>query len=162
MQQSIVAFQQDEEQHWVAKLACGHSQHVRHDPPWQSRPWVTTDSGRKKMLGATLQCNKCDMPKLPTKDLLVVLNTSTKISEKTFPPELLSNDLLPDNIWAEIVIVSGQIQLIFDDSSSIKAIAKGFLLDSEYNGVTPPQTAFRLKPCGPVEFHITLYERETV
>ena len=60
MKQAIVAFHQDEEGHWVADLACGHSQHVRHDPPWQVRPWVTTQSGRDSFLGATLDCVRCD------------------------------------------------------------------------------------------------------
>jgi hypothetical protein len=33
MQRQVIKFYQDEEQHWVAGLDCGHSQHVRHDPP---------------------------------------------------------------------------------------------------------------------------------
>jgi len=45
MKQKINAFHQNEELHWVADLACGHSQHVRHDPPWQSRPWTRTRRG---------------------------------------------------------------------------------------------------------------------
>lgn len=59
MLQAIVGFHQDEEQHWVADLACGHAQHVRHDPPWQNRPWVMTEAGRKDKLGAELNCLKC-------------------------------------------------------------------------------------------------------
>ncbi|MEG2357417.1 DUF3565 domain-containing protein [Acinetobacter sp.] len=59
MLQAIVGFHQDEEQHWVADLACGHAQHVRHDPPWQNRPWVVTEAGRKGKLGAELNCLKC-------------------------------------------------------------------------------------------------------
>jgi len=35
-------FHQDEDSDWVAALECGHSQHVRHDPPWMERPWVLT------------------------------------------------------------------------------------------------------------------------
>ena len=61
MQQAIIGFYQDEEQHWVAKLACGHGQHVRHTPPWQNRPWVLTPEGREKMLGLELNCLKCGM-----------------------------------------------------------------------------------------------------
>jgi len=45
MQQAIVGFHLDEDLaqqccSWVADLACGHTQHVRHDPPWQNRTWV--------------------------------------------------------------------------------------------------------------------------
>jgi hypothetical protein len=52
-------FHQDEEGHWVADLECGHSQHVRHDPPWQVRPWVTTAEGRASRLGFPLSCRRC-------------------------------------------------------------------------------------------------------
>lgn len=60
MEQPIVGFHQDEERHWVAELACGHFQHVRHDPPWFFRPWVQTEAGRASKLGARLACKKCD------------------------------------------------------------------------------------------------------
>ena len=60
MRQAIIGFHQDEEQHWVADLACGHSQHVRHTPPWQNRPWVMTEQGRQEKLGMTLECKTCD------------------------------------------------------------------------------------------------------
>jgi diadenosine tetraphosphate (Ap4A) HIT family hydrolase len=55
----IAGFHTDDEGHWVAELECGHGQHVRHDPPWQLRPWVTTPEGRAGMLGTTLRCRRC-------------------------------------------------------------------------------------------------------
>jgi len=55
----IIGFHRDEESHWVADLECGHTQHVRHDPPWQSRPWVTTEAGRASRLGMELGCLLC-------------------------------------------------------------------------------------------------------
>jgi hypothetical protein len=60
MKQKITSFYRDEANHWTAMLACGHSQHVRHDPPWQSRPWVETDEGRAAHIGRILECKKCD------------------------------------------------------------------------------------------------------
>jgi hypothetical protein len=60
MKQPITGFHKDEHGHWVAELACGHTQHVRHDPPWQLRPWVVTEEGRKKYLGHELNCKLCD------------------------------------------------------------------------------------------------------
>lgn len=60
MQQAIIGFYLDDEQHWVAQLACGHNQHVRHTPPWQNRPWVLTKEGRDKKLGMMLECKLCD------------------------------------------------------------------------------------------------------
>ena len=59
MKQRIVGYHKDVLDDWVAELACGHFQHVRHDPPWQNRPWVETQEGRDKMLGYPLSCKKC-------------------------------------------------------------------------------------------------------
>ena len=60
MKQAICGYHQDEEHHWVAQLACGHFQHVRHKPPFINRPWVILLSGRQAMLGHRLKCKKCD------------------------------------------------------------------------------------------------------
>jgi hypothetical protein len=60
VQRIIVGFHKDEEGHWVADLDCGHTRHVRHDPPWQNRPWVETEEGRSRFLGTQLNCVKCD------------------------------------------------------------------------------------------------------
>ena len=60
MDKRIVGFHRDGERHWVAELECGHNQHVRHDPPWMSRPWVVTPEGRASRLGTPLDCKKCD------------------------------------------------------------------------------------------------------
>ena len=55
----IVGFHRDGEGHWVADLECGHGQHVRHEPPLASRPWVVTVGGRASMLGTALGCVRC-------------------------------------------------------------------------------------------------------
>ena len=60
MQSQIVAYHKDDENHWVAELACGHFQHVRHKPPFINRPWVISVDGRQEMLGHQLKCKKCD------------------------------------------------------------------------------------------------------
>ncbi|MEO8909975.1 MAG: DUF3565 domain-containing protein [Gemmatimonadaceae bacterium] len=59
MPREIVGFHSDEEGDWVADLACGHTQHVRHDPPWQNRPWVTSGNSRAKFIGTNLGCVEC-------------------------------------------------------------------------------------------------------
>ncbi len=60
MQQLIIGFHQDELGDWVADLRCGHGQHVRHQPPLSSRPWVLTEAGRQAHLGTRLNCKRCD------------------------------------------------------------------------------------------------------
>ena len=60
MKQEIISFHQDDEGDWVAELACGHTRHVRHNPPWMNRPWVTTVQGRHKFIGVIIECKTCD------------------------------------------------------------------------------------------------------
>lgn len=60
MKRTIIGFDRDEEGDWVALLECGHTQHVRHNPPLVSRPWVLTEAGRRRFLGHELDCKRCD------------------------------------------------------------------------------------------------------
>ena len=60
MEQMIIGYHLDEENDWVAQLQCGHSQHVRHNPPWMNREWVITEAGRQSKIGEKLECLKCD------------------------------------------------------------------------------------------------------
>lgn len=60
MKQKIVGFHLDSENHWVANLACGHKQHVRHDPPMVERQWVLSEDERQKRIGTSLNCKRCD------------------------------------------------------------------------------------------------------
>jgi hypothetical protein len=60
MYQKIIGFHQDEFDDWVADLQCGHTQHVRHHPPFQNRPWVVDDESRKEYIGHKLNCVECD------------------------------------------------------------------------------------------------------
>lgn len=58
----ITGFHQDDAGDWVAELECGHTQHVRHNPPWESRPWVVADDTRQARVGTTLRCVLCAEP----------------------------------------------------------------------------------------------------
>ncbi|MFB4393575.1 MULTISPECIES: DUF3565 domain-containing protein [unclassified Pseudomonas] len=55
----ITGFHLDEEGHWVAELSCGHTQHLRHQPPWQSRPWVLDPQQRQQHIGTPFDCGWC-------------------------------------------------------------------------------------------------------
>lgn len=60
MKQPIVGWHQDEQGDWVAELACGHGQHVRHAPPLSFRPWVLEPEGRARFIGFVLDCVRCN------------------------------------------------------------------------------------------------------
>lgn len=57
---TIAGFHQDEAGDWVADLACGHRQHVRHRPPWQVRPWAVDPTLRAARIGMAIECPSCD------------------------------------------------------------------------------------------------------
>ena len=59
MERRITGFHQDDDGDWVADLECGHTQHVRHDPPWQVREWVVTEAGRAEKVGTEWECGWC-------------------------------------------------------------------------------------------------------
>lgn len=56
---------------WRAILICGHRQHIRHNPPLVSRPWVLTEEGRSRFLGVALDCKACDEGE-PVSDAMVL------------------------------------------------------------------------------------------
>ncbi|WVV47676.1 DUF3565 domain-containing protein [Pseudomonas sp. NA13] len=56
---TVTGFHQDEDGHWVAELSCGHTQHLRHQPPWQSRAWVLDPGQRIEKIGQPFDCGWC-------------------------------------------------------------------------------------------------------
>ena len=76
MKSKITGFSQDAQGDWVAELSCGHRQHVRHDPPWRTRPWVLTGEGRRGKIGAELECSECGPGEAPP------LGTVSKVERK--------------------------------------------------------------------------------
>ena len=60
MRRAVIGFDQDDKGDWVAQLDCGHGQHMRHDPPWTVREWVTTEESRASHIGMEIECKRCD------------------------------------------------------------------------------------------------------
>jgi hypothetical protein len=56
----IIAFRQDEHGEWIAELECGHARHMRHNPQWMVRPWITTEEGRSQFVGHKIPCSPCE------------------------------------------------------------------------------------------------------
>jgi len=151
MQRAICGYHRDDEGHWVADLNCGHSRHVRHDPPWQNRPWVTTPEGRQQFLGTPLDCLKCNMPRLP--DHLTATGYIERFQQDTLPAIYLSDHRVVEH-WLKIVVQSGK--LLYQGQSCVEEYA-GFTLEPGFDGIVKPDAQFRLKPLGEVEGCIIYY-----
>ena len=60
MKRRVISFRQDEANDWYVELSCGHTRHMRHNPPWFNRPWVEIAEKREQFLGTQLDCRECE------------------------------------------------------------------------------------------------------
>lgn len=142
----ITGFHQDDAGDWIAQLACGHAQHVRHQPPWQSRPWVGDAAGRAEKVGAPIDCSLCEMPAAPAG--LAEYRRSATFNESSIPAGLLRDHETKPGVWARIVIEAGQLDY------TIYSPLRTFLLTPGQPGIIPPCVAHNVKADRPVSFHV--------
>jgi tellurite methyltransferase len=109
MHRRIIEFHQDGEGDWIAELACLHSQHVRHRPPFFDRPWVLEDAGREARLGTDLDCPLCDRCELP--DDLHLARTAGPFDESTLPPGLRRPHHVASGSWGVLRVLAGDAEL---------------------------------------------------
>ena len=143
---TITDFHRDAVGDWVAQLACGHEQHVRHRPPWQLRPWVTTEAGRAERLGTDIDCPLCVMPTLP--EAVRPYKRTTTFTEVTVSSGLLRDHHTKAGVWALIVVETGRLGYTLDSP------AFTFVLTPERPGVIPPEIGHRVTVLGPVSFYV--------
>ena len=107
MLRSITGFHQDEAGGWVAELSCLHGQHIRHNPPFQNRPWVLTDAGRAEHTGTDIACPLCDRAELPGG--LELTRTAGPFDQDTIPPALRKDHVVGEGRWACLRVIEGTI-----------------------------------------------------
>jgi len=150
VERAITGYHHDEHADWVAELACGHDQHVRHHPPFQQRPWVMSDQGRASRIGSPLSCPLCDRGELPTG--LRLVRASPEWDEDTMPASLRRAHRLPARTWGRIVLRHGRLRLTL-------ATVGGLELELAGHGAThgiPPDLDHAVEPLGRVRFSIDL------
>jgi tellurite methyltransferase len=144
MQRKIVGFHQDSDGVWVADLECSHPQHVRHDPPWQDRAWVMTESGRQDKLGAELTCLFCNMATVP--EDAKTYKMTARLTETTVPAGLLQDHRLKAGVWGHLVVAEGKLEYTCDRGV--------FVLQPGVVGTIEPEVVHRVRPLGSVIFHV--------
>lgn len=143
MKRPIIGYGTDEENDWFAILDCGHCQHVRHQPPFVNRSWVTTKAGRQRFLGHELDCVRCDRLELP--------DAETLVQERWTSKNRADWSELEKGQWARVVPEQGQLRC------QIPALDVDMQLSPAVPGIIPPQTAFRLTPGKKANFHLDMY-----
>ena len=107
MIRAIERFHLDEHGDWVAELSCLHAQHVRHQPPFQERPWVETEHGRSARIGSDIECPLCDRAELP--DGLHVVRTAGPFDAGTVPAALQREHRVAEHTWASVRVLAGTL-----------------------------------------------------
>ncbi len=144
MERPITGFRQDDEGHWVAELACGHTQHVRHAPPFELRPWVLSETGRAEKIGQVLDCVFCNMARLP-EDVKPYKRTPS-FDEHSVPKGLLRDHTTRPGVWAQIHVEAGRLE--YTCRQGVFVLKPGTL------GIVEPEVPHHVRPLGPVLFHV--------
>lgn len=146
----IVGFASDSEEgvgSWIARLACGHTQHVRHKPPFQNAEWVMSEAGRQAMIGSRPKCALCRMPRLPPK--AQVYKETAVFDEHTVPAGLRSSHQLRAETWGQIVVWQGRLDYVIESTPPL-----AFVLRPGVTGAIAPQSPHRVSPQTGARFQV--------
>ncbi|MEP6654625.1 MAG: DUF3565 domain-containing protein [Myxococcales bacterium] len=124
---------------WVAILACGHVQHVRHRPPFQDAAWVLSTEGRAGKQGVRLTCVLCQMPRLPP--LATTYKETAIFDERTVPTGLLARHALRADTWGRIVVIEGRVEYVVESDSPLR-----FVLRPGIDGGVAPEQPHHVTP----------------
>lgn len=153
MERKITGFHLDAEQDWVAELDCYHNQHVRHNPPFINRPWVSTEAGRNEKIGATLYCKRCDQLEFPEE--LKPYKRTPEFTELTVPKGLLKDHSTKTGTWGLINVIEGSLHYTVNYPET-----KTMELTKGQQGVVVPCMLHSVKPNGRVVFYVEFYLKE--
>jgi tellurite resistance-related uncharacterized protein len=149
MERPIIRYGHDDIGDWVATLSCGHLQHVRHNPPFINRSWVTTEKGRRSKIGKILNCVRCDRFELP--DGFVTYKKTPIFTEESFPTGLKNDHSTQAGIWAKIIVTKGKLRYCVD------TLEIDLELSLDKPGIIVPEVLHSMEPLGTVNFFIEFY-----
>jgi tellurite methyltransferase len=149
MKRPISRFAFDADGAPIAILSCGHPQHVRHEPPFINRPWVTTEEGRRSKLGELLNCLRCEQFELP--DDFLLYKKTPLFTETTVPAALQKDHSTKAGVWAKIVILQGRLRY------RVESLNLDVELSQQSVGIVVPEVLHRVEPLGEVRFFVEFY-----
>jgi len=153
MQRRITGFVLDEHGDWIASLDCGHRQHVRHDPPFTSRPWVVSSEGRADRIGSGWPCSLCDRFEVPAG--FVAYKRTPEFTEVTVPQGLRRDHSTKRGVWAKIRVLEGTLRY------HVPALNRQFDVTPEAPGIVIAEVVHHVEPLGPVRFYVEFFRAPT-
>ncbi len=149
MERPVTEFNLDDKDDWVASLGCGHTIHVRHNPPFQNRPWVLTHKGREETIGTMFDCVHCDRFEIP--EGFISYFKSPVFSHDTIPDGLKRGHSTKAGVWAKIIVESGRLRYC------IPTVGAEVELSENSPGVVAPEIPHHIEPVGKVSFFVEFY-----
>lgn len=153
MHRAMTGFHQDAEAHWVAELSCGHTQHVRHRPPFELRPWVVSPEGRSGRIGQTLDCVRCDRREMPEGH--APYKRTLQFTEGSIPAGLLRHHSTKPGVWGRIIVERGALELYEGEVSAPRQV-----VTPDNSCVILPEVEHRVSPIGEVAFYVEFWKAE--
>ncbi len=153
VERTIMGFHEDDRGDHVAELACGHGQHVRHQPPFRLRPWIVDPGERAERIGATLDCPLCDRAERP--EGLRFARSSPVWDEQTIPAGLRRSHRMAGGTWGELQVIEGRMRFVMASEPVLDVVVR-----TDSAQAIPPEVAHRVEPLGPVRFSITYFTTE--
>jgi tellurite resistance-related uncharacterized protein len=152
IRRTIVGFHQDDVADWVAELSCGHGQHVRHKPPFWSRPWVLTEEGRAEKIGVELPCVLCDRFEMPKG--FAPYKRTADFTAATIPQALRGQHSTKAGVWALIHVLEGRLRYIVEPP-----LAREEIVVPGKPAVVVAEVLHRVEPDGEVRFFVEFHRR---
>jgi tellurite methyltransferase len=149
MERPIIAFGHDSEGEPIAILNCGHPQHVRHNPPFINRPWVTSEEGRNGMIGQMLNCIRCDKFELPGN--FVPYKRTPVFTEESLPLGLRKDHSTKTGVWGKIFVEEGRLRY------RVGTLGVDMELSPDKVGIVIPEVLHSVEPLGQVRFFVEFY-----
>jgi tellurite methyltransferase len=150
---AIESFEQDSAGDWVARLRCGHGQHMRHKPPFWTRGWVTTPEGRAAKLGVEVECPLCDRFELPAG--FAPYKTTPTFEVDTIPSGLRKDHSTKPGVWARIRVLAGRLEYTVE-----QPLARTSTLEPGKDGIVVAEVPHRVTPLDrEVRFYVEFYRR---
>ncbi len=152
MQRAITGFHLDEHGDWVAELRCGHGQHVRHKPPFWSRPWVLTEEGRAEKLGVELPCVLCDRFEMPAG--FAAYRRTDEFTAATVPAALRAQHATKPGVWGLLHVLAGSVRYVVEPP-----LAREVVVSPGTPGVIVAEVLHHVEPDADARFVVEFYRR---
>jgi tellurite methyltransferase len=149
---AITGFRQDAEGDWVAELACLHSQHMRHNPPLNFRPWVTDAGTRQAQIGTEIGCPLCDRAELPAE--LTLLRTAGPFTDESLPAGLRRTHHTAEGTWGVLRVLAGVVRCQLEVCPPLDVV-----LAAGSGQPLPPGIAHRIEPDPPARLAVEFWGR---